>query len=380
MNRSVIIALLLAVVVAGWILSGQIDRFTGDERPAAQANVAIGADEEASSADEAATEKPLTLVRVAELAAETRSIDVTVRGRTEALRSVDVKAEGAGRVVAVKVERGQRVKKGDILVRLAVEDHEARLAKARAGLAEMEIKLKAASSLSKKGFAAETTVAQAQAAYDSAKADIALWEVNLDHLTIRAPFDGFVEERSADIGDFLDVGNKVATVIDEDPFLVVGYVNETDVRALTQGTPGVARLVSGETAEGTVRFISKRAEETTRTFRVELEVANPERTLRSGVTATISFPVGEVKAHFVSPAVLTLNDDGVIGVRIVDDEDIVHFLPTRIISDTTKGVWITGLPDRVRVITVGQEFVGEGQKVKPVDAAELTQEPKGETS
>ena len=107
------------------------------------------------------------------------------------------------------------------------------------------------------------------------------------------------------------------------------------------------------------------ADPETRTFRVELEVPNEGYKLRSGVTAEITFKTNSVEAHFLSPAYLTLNDSGVLGLRAVDAENMVKFYPVRILADTPDGIWVQGLPETVRLIVVGQDFVRDGDKVQP---------------
>ena len=358
MRRSILTAVVIAVAALAWILSGQFGP------------VADGAEGERPAAAPAETgpaqaDPPRPEVRVAALTARPYVRDVVVRGRTEALRQVTVKAETHGRVVAVRVREGQRVQAGAALIELAAEDREARVREAEARVKQRQIEYDASRSLRKKGFNAETTLAGAAANLGTAKAYLAQTRVTLDHLVARAPFDGVVERRQAEIGDFLDVGDAVATVVDEDPFLVIGQVTERQVASLKVGGPGSAKLVGGEVVRGKIRYIALVADPETRTFRVELEVANPKRRLRDGVTAEIRFKADTVAAHFVSPAVLTLNDAGEVGLRTVDGDGTVRFRPAEIVGDSTDGVWLAGLPDAITVITVGQDFVKAGQRVIP---------------
>nr|WP_277346065.1 efflux RND transporter periplasmic adaptor subunit [Sneathiella chinensis] len=318
-----------------------------------------------SAALEPNTVSPLE-VQVRTFVASERTQEVVVRGKTEAFRTVELKAETPGRVVEVLAERGQRVKEGDILVKFAVKARLAQLAEAEALVRQREIEYAAAKSLNKKGFSANTTLASSKALLDSALAQAKSVRIMLEDLIIRAPFDGIVEERHVEIGDYLKDGNPVATVVDEDPFLVTGQISEMFVNRIKVGDRGTARLVTGETVSGTIRFIGKTADPATRTFRVELLINNTEGTIRSGVTAETVFLTTPVQAHFMSPAYLTLNDEGTLGIRIVDDGDIVRFVPVSILSDSNDGAWVRGLPETARVIVVGNEFVKDGEKVVPV--------------
>ena len=166
-----------------------------------------------------------------------------------------------------------------------------------------------------------------------------------------------------EIGDYMQAGSPCATVVDMNPFLVVGQVSETDVSKIEPGTVGTAKLVSGQTVEGIIRYIGKTADEATRTFRVEMEIPNDELTLRDGVTTEMVIPSHAIETHRIPPAILTLNDQGDVGVRTVDAESRVHFTPVRVLEDTREGVWVAGLPKEITIITVGQDFVTEGQTV-----------------
>ena len=123
-------------------------------------------------------------------------------------------------------------------------------------------------------------------------------------------------------------------------------------------------MIDGVTISGKVTLIATTADPRTRTFPVALEVRNRDGSLRDGLTAEIRIPVECQMAQIVSPAILTLNDDGVLGVRTVDGEDIVRFVAVDILGNGEGGVWLSGLPPTVQVITVGQEFVRDGDRVR----------------
>jgi multidrug efflux system membrane fusion protein len=163
-----------------------------------------------------------------------------------------------------------------------------------------------------------------------------------------------------------------ATIVDLDPVLAVGSVSERQIGGLKKGGIANVTLVDGSSYTGSIRFIAPVADPQTRTYRVELEIANADYRIRDGITAVIQFPLGEERAHLVSPSVLTLNDAGIVGVRTVDENDMVRFKPVEILADETKGIWVGGLPDRVRLIVVGQEFVIEGERVTAVAATTTT--------
>ena len=358
MRRSYILAALVAVVVIGWVASGQF----GGESEAEDQGIAA-----ATVANSAATgpSDPVS-VRISQRTAQPRTRDLVLSGRTEANRWVDIKAETKGRITDVVTKKGARVARGDVVVKLAMEDRAEKLAEANARVRQRQLEFDAAKSLRQKGFRAETKTAESAAQLDSAIAYVAQIAIDIDHTEISAPFAGVIDTRKVEIGDFVEPGDIIARVVDEDPYLVVGQVSELDVGLIKIGDSGVARLANGESVKGKVRYIAAVADPSTRTFRVEIEISNRARTLRGGVTAQIRIPVQSVQAHFLSPALLTLNDDGVLGVRTVDANATVQFKPVQVFATQTDGVWLTGLPDSVTIITVGQEFVRHGEVVMPV--------------
>ncbi len=359
MKRSYIISLLLAVAAVAWVASGQLN----------------GAEEQVAKkppADLSVANTPAR-VRVRTQEAVARSTNTLLRGDTQAERAVDIKSEARGRVIEVAVEKGSRVEAGDVILRLAPEYRPARLQKAKALLTQRQIEYEAAAKLAKKGFRAETNLAAAKAEVEAAEAEVQEAEVALSNLVITAPFDGLVDERQMEVGDFADVGDIVARIVDLDPILAVGYASQRDIARIQVGSEGKIRLVGGPELEGRVRFISAVADPDTRTFRIELEADNPGSLIPDGLIAELVLPTALTPAHRVSPAILSLTDEGIVGVKALGEENRVEFHPVRIIGEDSGGVWLAGLPERVTLITVGQDYVTPGQVVEAVD--ETTLEP-----
>lgn len=353
LRRSPLIAAAIAVLAGAWVASGQIG-----ER-------ANGADHTAAPPPQPSAAPPVA-VRVRELVARQREQTVTITGRTAASRSVEVRAETEGQVAELLVQRGQVVRQGDVIARLRLDDRTAKLAEAKAVLRQREIEHEAAAKLHERGFRSTTEQAGAQARLDAARAVVEQMEVDIARTTLRAPFAGIVGAGHVEVGDFVRVGDVAATIIDLNPALAVGSLSERQIGALSIGARATVTLIDGARHTGVVSFIAPVADPQTRTYRVELQIANADYAVRDGLTAEIRFSLGQERAHFVSPSVLTLNDAGLIGVRTLDDDDIVHFQPVTLLADEPQGVWIGGLPERVRVIVVGQEFVVEGERVTPV--------------
>ena len=291
------------------------------------------------------------------------SDEIVIRGRTEAERKVVVRAETSGVIAATPAELGAQVKSGEVLCRLSVDARQAQLAEARAALAKSKLDYDAALRLSEGGFRSETAVAAAKAARDQAAAQAERARIELSKTNIAAPFDGVFDGRSVEVGDFVSVGDPCGVVIKSSPFLVIGAVSEREVGKIEKGNRGVARLATGETIEGVVRFVGSAADPATRTFNVELEIPNEEGTLRDGVTADFTVYAGNSRAHRVPRSSLVQNDEGAIGVRILTADNNVQFANVNLLGEDTNGIWISGLNGAARVITRGQEYVSDGQSV-----------------
>ncbi|MEL7491713.1 MAG: efflux RND transporter periplasmic adaptor subunit [Pseudomonadota bacterium] len=299
---------------------------------------------------------------------------ITVRGRTEALRKVTVRAETPGVVAETPATLGAIVKEGDVLCRLKTDARQAALNEARAQLAKAKLDYDAAVKLAKDGFRSETSVAAAKAALDLAKAGEEQARLNLEKINIAAPFDGVFDQRMIEVGDFMGVGEPCGVVIQRSPYLVSGSVSERDVSKVAIGDAGVARLSTGEVIEGKVRFVASAANPATRTFKVELEIPNEGGALKDGVTADFQVFAARRDAHLVPRSSLLLDDTGRISVRTVNGDDRVETFPVSILGEEDEGVWINGLEGRLALITRGQDFVSAGQQVKTVEQTEQTSE------
>ena len=308
------------------------------------------------------------VIKIEELDAKERVRSIVLYGATEAFRKVNIKPETEGRLVAIEAEEGTVVKQGQVILRLDLRDREARVSQTKALVAQRELEFQAAKELNKKGFRTEVGLAEARTNLENAKTDLLRAELDLRHTAIRAPFDGILEKVNADLGDFVAVGffggeAALATMVDYDPMLVVGQVAEGDRSFLKIGETATLKLATGLQVEGRVRYIGSVADTASRTFRVEVEVANPDRAIPTGITAQMQLPADRVRAYLISPASLSLDDKGVVGVKTLSDNRVVEFHPVKLVEDSKEGIWVSGLPEKIRLISTGQAFVSAGQVI-----------------
>lgn len=365
MRSSIAAAVVMSAGLALWLASRPLEELLGLGPPPPAAGVA--------GAPPAAT-APRATVRVTESVAQPVAPEIVLNGTSEPVRAVVLRAEIAGRVVATPVAQGTEVEAGRPLVELDPRDRPARIRELEARLAQRELEYEAARRLGAKQFQAETRVAEALAELELARARLAEARLELERATIRAPFAGRLERRRVELGDFLEIGQEVALLVEQRPFLVVGQAPETVVGRLAPGLEGSARLADGRVLEGRLRFVAARADGATRTFRVELEIADPPADLPAGMTARLAIRLPPVPAHRLPAGALVLDDRGRIGVRHVEADERVRFAPSEIVRAEAGWLWLVGPPARARVITTGQGFVGEGETVsvrpEPADASD----------
>lgn len=361
--RSVLLAGAIAAAAVVWMLTGMVTKETPPQR----------------TDDAAARSAPPETFPVTVRPSHARSItrEILISGRTEPNRSVELSAETEGKVVRLGAERGRPVADGELIVALDMRDREAQRAQAEALVAERELQFEAAKQLEDRRLGSQAQIAEANAQLVSARSTLERVQLDIEHTRIVAPFDGVLEDRPVELGNYVGVGDPVATVVDIDPLIVAGDVSENQVEALNVGSPGKARLLGGEVVDGTIRYIAPVASQSTRTFRIELAIPNPDGRLRAGMTTELRLPAGQITAHQLSPALLTLADDGTIGVKSVDESDMVRFHAVQIVRSGADGVWVSGLPDDLRIISVGQGFVVHGQHVAPVVDPTMLERPPG---
>jgi len=365
MPRNLILALLVALLLLLWLGSGL---FSADSAPAEHPPLAL----QAQAGSATVGNGNLTRVRARVIKAEARTRYLVLRGRTESKRTVQVKAEIAGKVVSRPVERGMRVEPADLLCAVAVDDREASVAEAQAALEDARIEYDGTLKLRQQGLQSEMAIAGAAARQEAARANLRRQVLNLERTRIVAPFGGVVEELHMHTGDYAVPGAPCVTLIDLDPMLVRADVTEREVGELRPGDRVKGRTSVGQEIEGVGSVVGKQSDSVTRTYPVEVTVDNPDYEIRSGLTASVQIGLGTVRAHQISPALFTLNDEGEIGVRTLDQANRVEFHTVQVIEDGPEGVWVSGLPAITRLITVGQEFVVAGEVVEPVYSDDST--------
>jgi multidrug efflux system membrane fusion protein len=360
-NKSYVIAALLTLGIAAWVLGGYAMKSAGKETP-----------------DEPAVAKTVAPVTVSVRTQEAKPVEqfIVAQGQAEPNRTVTIRAETKGQIAEILADEGASVAAGDVIVRLEADDRKAMLLRAEARVREQQSAFEASESLGKKGYQTQRQADQIFSSLQTAKAELEEARIELERIDIKAPFEGVVLSSPMELGAYVDVNGEVATIVDNDPLVVSVRIPQQDVSSLKLGQPANVTFATGQQRDGKIRYIAARADEDTRTFRVEVELPNPNGEIPSGISAEAKVPTGAVMAHFVSPAALSLNDEGKLGIKTVDEHNKVTFHTASIVLSDVDGAWITGLPPQARIITLGHGFVQIGEEVEVAEEQGLA-DPDG---
>lgn len=339
----------ILLLVCIWLLSG-----------------AFGSDDAHDEQTSTQTEAPKLRVRVVESQAAERIREARVSARTAPLRAVALRAETAGRVTTIAVERGQPVQQGEVLFELETGDRAARVQRAQAQVEERKLQYQAAQRLARQNLQSPVEVASAKSNLSLAEAELLQAQEALRNTRIRAPFDGMLDSRQVEQGDYLSVGDPIGRFIQIEPFLVQAQVSEDVVVFLKPGQNARAQLPDGSEASGVLRHVAREADANTRMFPVELLVAAHHEPVIAGGSAVLMLPLERVQVHVVEPASLALDNEEHFGIKSVDEQGKVRFHRATIEQAGKDEIWLGGLPEQLRIITVGQGFVSAGEDVEAV--------------
>jgi membrane fusion protein, multidrug efflux system len=343
-----IIAVVITIAFVGWMWSGS--------------------NKEETAETPTTTETKSLIARVQFVPSVAQSVQrtLTVNGVAEAIRNVTVFSEASGKLTSVNKAKGDRVARGDIIARIDLEDLPARIRQAEAFQEQTRLEYQGAQKLFRQGLINEANRAAALTSFEQAKAQLATLQVQQDNRTIRAPIAGRVENSDLQVGALISNGSAIADIYDYSQLKFVGSVAEKDIALVQHDQAAQIHFKHGDTANAKVSYIGSVTNPATRTFTVELAISSVEHPV-SGVTAEATIDVDQVEGHYISPALLTINKDGVMGLKVLDENNQVQFRTVEILRSDTNGVWISGLGEMARIITVGQGFVNIGEKADPTE-------------
>ena len=412
MKRSIFIALLILASVVGWIGSGQFS----NNVVAQDENTEISSDAENSFSQNNNNDQSEEFTFSVETKIFNSSLidqSIELQGQTIHNKKIDVKSETSGNIKSIKFVRGNKVSSNSEMIKISLEDRNEKLLSAKKDLERLskelilneknrdnllrqnierielyEIEYASAKQLIDKGLSSksklslasfnlanaqadredikikfESTLANLEAQISNVKSILKNIKLDIEKTIIKAPFDGIISQKMVEETEFISIGTPLFTIIDLDPIKIEGYLSEFDVNKVSVGTKALIEDSNGIKKSGIISFISPSAEISTRTFEITIEADNRDLSYKSGITTKIIIKGSELKAHKIPPSILTLLDDGTVGVKAVDNENKVIFYPTKTIKDTIDGMWVSGLPEKVNLIVSGQEYISIGETI-----------------
>ena len=412
MKKSIFIASFILLLVVGWIGSGQFS----NNVIAKDDNTEAVSDTETSYTNDTGNNKSEEFIFSVETKIFTSKLidqSIELQGQTIHNKKIDVKSETSGNIDSIEFSRGDKVSQNSEMITISLEDRNEKLLSAEKDLERLskelilneknrdnllrqnverielyEIEYASAKQLIDKGLSSksklslasfnlanakadkedikikfESTLANLEAQISNVKSVLKNIKLDIDKTSIKAPFDGIISEKMVEETEFISLGTPLFTIIDLDPIKIEGYLSEFDVNKVSVGTKAIIEDSNGIKKNGIISFISPSAETSTRTFEITIEANNKDLLYKSGITTKIIIKGSELKAHKIPPSILTLLDDGTVGVKAVDSDNNVTFYPTKTIKDTIDGMWVSGLPEKVNLIVSGQEYISIGEKI-----------------
>lgn len=359
-------AIVVLVISAAWVVTGEFSAVGSEELKTEHSEAAPEGEVVATDAGPAlrtvAAVKP-TFIDYARV--------IRISGATEADKQAVLAARSSGIVQELGAKQGEDVAANASVLRLEGPDVEAGVATAEAALEQANEKMTVGQKLFDKGSLSETELTSRRAAKSAAEAGLSQAIAAQDRLLLKAPFAGTVDSVDVELGEWVQAGTPIASILSLDPIVVKAEVSERDIAFVVNGSKAVVKLVDGVEHEGTIRHVARQADAKTRTFTVEVTVPNPDHKIPSGMTAEVRMFTTPQPAVLVPRSIITLNEDGIIGLRVVGADNIAAFAPVTVIDDGADGMMVTGVPKDLKVIVAGQDLVSDGDSVT---VTELTAE------
>jgi len=349
-KSSIFVALSILIITVIWIGSGQFKQKEGKSN------------NENNITNSEISKNVINVRSKISVAQEINKI-ITIQGQTTANKIINIKSETSGKIININKSIGTKIIENELIFKISEEDLIINLDEKKSKFKEMKIEYNAVKSLYESGLSSDSKLATAKSNLETAKSNYASIKNDISKTNIYAPFNGILTSSHLEVGEFVQPGTTLGVFIELNPILIIGYVSEKELKNLNLNSKSLVTTSLAKTVEGNISYISPIAEKGTRTFRIEIKISNEDFKIKDGLTASIKIQGEKVEAHKISPSILSLKDDGNVGIKIVNKNNIVEFYPIEVVLDTNEGMWISGIPKKSNIIVVGQEYAPIGEEV-----------------
>jgi RND family efflux transporter MFP subunit len=321
----------------------------------------------AACGEQPAPKAPAAAAALKTAAVELREVELTTSAEAvmEAVRQSTVSAQIAGRVVELRFDVGDYVRKGDVILRIderavsqALAASEAQVAEAQAALANARANYERSRQLLAQKFISQAGLDQAEAAYKSAQARVTALlagagaaATERSFATVVAPYSGVVSARHIELGEMAQPGRPLMTGFDPSTLRVVATVPQTQVAAIQAGGKARIEVPSlGRWVDVKAMTLVPTADPRTHTTRIRLDLPAEVRGLYPGVYARVHFVVGRAPRLLV-PRAAVLRRSEVTAVYVVGSDSRAQLRQVRLgdAGDETSVEVLAGLKPGERV-------------------------------
>ena len=293
-------------------------------------------------------------------------VAITAVGSLRSDETVILRPEISGRISEILFQEGQRVQKGQILVRFDSSVQRAELEQAKANLSLSQSKFERAVDLQKKGFISSQAREEAENIFRVSRASVDLFAARLAKLELKAPFSGLAGLRQVSIGDYVKDGQDLVNIEEVDPLKVDFRVPEIYLKQVAVGQTLQIGLdaFTNQTFTGQVLAINPLVDTSGRSIVIRAQVRNTGSQLRPGMFARVRLLIGGIKESLVIPeqSLVPVGDDLYV-FRIVENKVQRTKIDIGQRRDSMVEV-IKGLNASDVVVTAGLQKIREGSTVK----------------
>lgn len=287
-------------------------------------------------------------------------------GILEPGNKIDIISEKEGIIIEINKNEGEYLKANDIILKLDIRDYQQKFEEAESNLKKAEIELESTKKLKIKGLSSSSVFAQANAAYDNAKANYLSAKRLYESRTIKAPYDGYLSRLDVKIGQYIMDHQNLGEFIFGNYSKIRVSVSEKYISRIHMNSTAYV-ISSIGTLAGKVVFIGATADPLTKTFPVDIEIPHKDKENLYGLVAKAIIDIGTTESYKIPSSALSLNHDGILVIKIFKDNN-VKIIPVEIIGEEEDHIYVkAAISEDLHLITWGHNAISETSKIKVIE-------------